>query len=153
MAQYQQMGPLDADQEKYSMLDREIESDQLLYSREKGIAVLAYSPLALGLLTGQVRTDRQFAPGDQRVSHPRFKPESLQRVNALLEDLKPLAADFELSLAQFALAWTLAQPGLTHVLVGARHAQQALENVKAGSIALRDQTVSEARAILRQHGI
>ena len=58
-------GPIDSDQEKYSMLDRNLETNGTLeYCRRQNIAVLAYSPLANGLLTGKIRPDRQFGPGD-----------------------------------------------------------------------------------------
>jgi aryl-alcohol dehydrogenase-like predicted oxidoreductase len=153
MAQYGQRGTLDSDQEKYSMLDRKIESDQLPYCREHGIAVLAYSPLALGLLTGKMQPDRPFAKGDQRSTNPRFQPDILRQVDALLANLKPLADDHQLTLTQFVLAWTLAQPGLTHVLVGARNPQQALENAKAGVTTLSPDTVAAANAIIARHAL
>jgi methylglyoxal reductase len=153
MAQYRQAGTLDSDQEKFSMLDRQIESDQLPFCREQNISVLAYSPLALGLLTGQARPDRQYAPGDQRMVHPRFKPEAIQKVNAMLGDLRPLANAAAANLSQLVLAWTLAQPGLTHVLVGARNQAQALENAKAGAITLSPETLNAIAAVLQRHNL
>ena len=64
MEQYRKAGPLDSDQERYSMIARAIEKDQLPYCRSHGIAMLAYSPLALGLLTGKIGPERQFGSGD-----------------------------------------------------------------------------------------
>ena len=58
-------GPIHADQEKYSLLDRKLETGGMLdYCRQQNLAVLAYSPLANGLLTGKLRPDREFGAGD-----------------------------------------------------------------------------------------
>ncbi len=64
MDEYRKAGPLDADQEKYSMLVRNLDEGQLPYCEREGIAVLAYSPLAQGLLTGKVTADRTIPEGD-----------------------------------------------------------------------------------------
>lgn len=133
---YRAVGPVDSMQEKYSMLDREIEAKLLPYSREHNIAMLSYSSLALGLLTGKIGPERQFNGDDQRIGDPRFTIENRQRVAALLEQLQPIAEQYQLTLAQLAIAWTLHQPGITHVLCGARNTQQALENAKAGMVSL-----------------
>jgi len=61
MEQYRELGPLDSDQERYSLLDQHIAEEQLPYCQDHGIAVLAYSPLEQGLLTGKVTAERQFA--------------------------------------------------------------------------------------------
>ena len=87
-------GPIDSDQEKYSLLDRQIETDgTVAYCREHRIGILAYSPLANGLLTGKLRPDRQYGPGDLRKGNLRFMPRNVERVNAMLETLQPLAAE------------------------------------------------------------
>ena len=130
-------GPIDSDQEKYSMLDREMETDgSLEYCRRQNIAVLAYSPLANGLLTGKIRPDRQFGPGDLRRGNRRFTPANIERINAMLEQLRPIAERHQATIAQLVIAWTLSQPGMTCVLCGARDPQQAIENAAAGQIAL-----------------
>ena len=73
LVQLAEYGPIDSDQEKFSLLDREIEQDgRLAYCRRTGIGVLPYSPLANGLLTGKIRPDRQFNPGDLRRGNRRF---------------------------------------------------------------------------------
>ena len=130
-------GPIDSDQEKYSMLDRNLETNGILeYCRQRNIAVLAYSPLANGLLTGKIGPDRQFGPGDLRKANPRFRRDNLEKVNGTLEQLRPLAESYQASIAQLVIAWTCAQPGMTCVLCGARNPQQAIENAAAGGIAL-----------------
>jgi len=120
MDAYRAVGRLDADQEKYAMLDRELEASNLPYCREHGIAFLAYSPLARGLLTGKVTPDRRFDEGDQRAHMERFSVENRKRVQSMLDQIQPIADEHGITLTQLTIAWTAAQPGCTHVLCG-RH--------------------------------
>jgi methylglyoxal reductase len=133
---YRRLGPVDSGQERYSMLDRQLEEEYLPYARKNNIAVLAYSPLANGLLTGKIGPERQFPPDDLRHNNPRFSVESRREVLAMLEKMRPIAENHGLTLAQLVIAWTVEQPGLTHALVGARDAKQAQENAAAGNAVL-----------------
>jgi methylglyoxal reductase len=135
---YGRTGPIDTDQEKYSMLHREAEQSQLPYCRQHGLAFLAYSPLALGLLTGKIGPDRTFPPGDLRGVRPMFSMENRQVVGQTLDKIRPVAQVHGITLAQLAIAWTIAQPGVTHALVGARTPQQAAENSAAADVVLSD---------------
>ena len=136
MGRYCAAGQLDSDQEKYSMLDRGAEKRNLPFALEKGVAFLAYSPLAKGLLTGAIGPDRVFNKDDQRLSDPRFSAESRGRVAAMLEAFRPIASGHGITLGQLAIAWTIRQPGCTHALIGARNAGQACENAAAGAVKL-----------------
>jgi methylglyoxal reductase len=131
-------GAIDSDQEKYSMLDRGIETNgTLAWCREKQISVLAYSPLVNGLLTGKIRPDRQFGAGDLRKMNLRFRRENIEKVNAVLTaDVQPIAARHQATIGQTVIAWTFSQPGITCVLCGARDADQAIENALAGRLEL-----------------
>jgi aryl-alcohol dehydrogenase-like predicted oxidoreductase len=143
-------GPIDSDQEKYSMLDRDIEPNGMLaWCREHNIAVLAYSPLANGLLTGKIRPDRQYNPGDLRQAGVRFRPAMVERMNARLAELAPIAQRHGASIAQLVIAWTFSQPGLTCALCGARDPQQALENAAAGAIALSADEIRTMSGLIR----
>ncbi len=133
---YRRVGPVDSAQEKYSMLDRGLEDEYLPYARKNNIAVLAYSPLALGLLTGKIGPDREFPPDDIRHNNPRFSVGTRRKVLAMLDRVRPIAEKHRLTLAQLVIAWTVAQPGLTHALVGARDDRQARENAAAGNVTL-----------------
>lgn len=152
MEQYARVGPLDSDQELYSMLDRKLEAEQLPYCREHDIAVLAYSPLARGLLTGKVGPERQFAEGDQRRAMLRFSTKSREKIAGLLEQFRPIAEGHGITLAQLVIAWTVRQPGVTHALCGARTAQQARENTAAGRVALSDEELQQVTRAVDQHG-
>ncbi|MBX3405469.1 MAG: aldo/keto reductase [Phycisphaeraceae bacterium] len=148
MDRYRAAGSLDSDQEKYSMIDRKLDVEQLPYCREHNIAVLAYSPLALGLLTGKVGPEREFALGDMRRTHRRFTRENRAAVGALLEQLQPIAAAHSCTPAQLAIAWTVHQPGITHALVGARNEAQVAENAAAAAIALSSAEVAQMNTVI-----
>jgi aryl-alcohol dehydrogenase-like predicted oxidoreductase len=122
---------LASDQVPYSMVKRYIEAELIPYCLENNKSILAYSPLERGLLTGKIRPGHTFAPGDHRKEVSFFKEENLQRTDEFLELLKPLAAEKHLTLGQLVILWTLQQPGITIALVGARNAEQAIENAKA----------------------
>ena len=134
LAEFRAVGPLDSDQERYNMLERERELDNLPYCQEHGLAFLAYSPMAQGLLTGKIGPERTFPPDDIRHGNPKFSAENRQRVAALLAQLQPIADAKQIRMEHLTLAWTLEQPGMSHVLVGARNPEQARNNALAGVV-------------------
>ena len=126
-------------QPHYSMLAREIESDLLPWCLEQGVATLAYMPLEQGLLTGKVGMDRKFGEEEFRSNtewNPWFKLENRRRILSLLAGWTDLTDKHGCTLAQLTIAWTVAQPGSTHALCGARRAGQAEDNAGAGDIEL-----------------
>ncbi|MCE5269452.1 MAG: aldo/keto reductase [Planctomycetaceae bacterium] len=150
LMQLAEYGPIDSNQEKFSLLDREIEQDgRLAYCRRTGVGVLPYSPLANGLLTGKIRPDRQFGAGDLRRGNRRFSPAGIEKVNGMLDQLRPIAEQHRCSIAQLVIAWTYSQPGITSVLCGARTARQAIENAAAGDVALSAEELETIGATVR----
>lgn len=147
--EYRAAGPFDSDQERYSLLDRAADAEKLPYCRKHQLAFLAYSPLANGLLSGKLGPERTFPKGDMRNVRPRFSVESRRLIAEALDSIRPLADEYGVTLAQLVLAWTLAQPGITHLLVGARTPQQAVENAAAASLPL---TAADAAEIARRIG-
>ena len=144
-------GRIDSDQERYSMLDRGIEQNGSLdWCRQQNIAVLAYSPLANGLLTGKIDPDRQYNPGDLRRTQIRYRPDNVRRINALLEQLRPMAERHRATVSQLVIAWTFSQPGLTTALCGARDPQQAIENAAAGDVALSAEEIETMGQLIRE---
>ena len=120
-----------SNQVPYSMVRRAIEADVVPYCREHHKAILVYSPLQLGLLTGKMRPGQPFSEGDLRNGHRLFTPESIRSVNTILNKIRPLAETKNATLGQLVLRWTLAQPGITGALVGARNPEQAVQNARA----------------------
>jgi aryl-alcohol dehydrogenase-like predicted oxidoreductase len=97
---------------------------------------LVYSPLQLGLLTGKMKPGQHFDASDLRSTNRLFKPEAVTKVNEFLNKIKPLAESKNATLGQLVLRWTLAQPGITVALVGARNPEQAVQNAKTVDIQL-----------------
>lgn len=140
-------GVIASDQPKYNLIERDIERDILPFCRAHAIGILAYSPMAMGLLTGKMGPDYAFKGDDTRQNRPWFSVENRQRVRDMLERIKPIADDHGVTLGQLALHWVIAQPGITTALAGARNEIQAAENLKAV-----DFTLSESElATIRHH--
>jgi len=120
-----------SDQVPYSMVRRDIEKDTIPYCLEHNKAILAYSPLQRGLLTGKMTPGYKFGKDDNRSTLHYFSDENLTRVNAFLDKIKPLAEEKNATLSQLVIRWTVEQPGITIALVGARDPKQALQNAAA----------------------
>jgi aryl-alcohol dehydrogenase-like predicted oxidoreductase len=132
---------LASDQVPYSMVMRDIEKELVPYCIENKKAIIAYSPLQRGLLTGKIKPGHAFAAGDSRESNRFYTTENIKRVNNLLDTLRPLAAEKKATLAQLVLRWTIDQPGITIALAGARNAEQAVQNAKAADIKLSKEEI------------
>jgi aryl-alcohol dehydrogenase-like predicted oxidoreductase len=145
---YVKIGGLDAIQERFSMLDREIEVQLLPVTTANGVATLSYSPLALGLLSGSIGPERVFSGDDQRRDNPRFSVANREKVTRFAEAIRPIAQEHEASIAQIVIAWTLAQPGITFALCGARNPAQALDNARAGTIRLSAEDLSTVESAI-----
>ena len=143
-----QYGPLESLQPPYSLFWRAIEKETLPYCRDNGISILAYSPMAQGLLTGKFGPDHTFPKGDHRSSNRLFQGNNFTRAQNAIARLKPIADQYGISLAQLALAWVLAQAN-TCAIAGARNATQALENVAAANVQLSNDTLEALDDISR----
>lgn len=140
------VAPVASNQPPYSIIQRKIEGDVLPWCREHNVALIVYSPLERGLLTGAVTMERQFPPGDHRGGHKFFRPENRRKVLDVLEKVKPIAEAKKASLAQLIINWTIHEPGITAALVGARNAQQARHNAGAMGFVLTDRERAQIRA-------
>ncbi len=133
---YVAAGQVDCVQEAYNMLDRGLEKTLLPVCHRQGISVISYSSLALGLLTGRIGPEREFTGDDLRRGNPRFSVDNRGRVARFSAQIEPIAKRHKAEVADVVIAWTLAQPGITFSLCGARNAAQAAENARAGEISL-----------------
>lgn len=152
---YLAAGKIVSDQFRYSMLARQPEQDVLPFCANKGLATLTYMSLEHGLLTGKIGMDRVFAEKEFRSNadwNPWFMGQNRQRVLDLLSGWAPLARQSHCTMAQLVLAWTLAQPGVTHTLVGCRTEAHAHENARAGTLTLSDESLAKLNADLAKMG-
>lgn len=138
---------LASQQPKYSLLSRAVEADVLPFCLEHNIGILAYSPMEMGLLTGKVTMDREFPETDTRRNRPWFQPDKRRQVLDALATIRPIAEKHNATLGQLAVAWIIAQPGVTAAIVGARNEEQALSNAKAASLDLVPEDVAAIRGV------
>lgn len=148
---YIDSGSLDAVQEEYSMVKRDLEREILPLCREHSLSVMSYSSLALGLLSGKIGPERTFTGDDLRKGNSRFSTGNRQKIASLMETVRPIAEDHSASEAQIVIAWTLAQPGITFSLCGARNPVQARENAGAGRIRLSPDDLFALDAAVKKH--
>ncbi|NPV48881.1 MAG: aldo/keto reductase [Armatimonadetes bacterium] len=150
MDEYLAVGRIDSNQPLYSMLQRGIEADLLPYCRDHNIAVLAYSPLGQGLLTGKLDPGREFPEGDLRRGNRNFSPENIRRVNGILERLSPWREKYGLNQTQLTLAWTISQPGLTVALCGVRNAAQVADLAPGGRVEIAPEDLAAMESIIAE---
>jgi aryl-alcohol dehydrogenase-like predicted oxidoreductase len=127
--------PISALQTEYSLWSRDPEDELLPTVRELGIGFVAYSPLGRGFLTGQLRRFEDLAPDDWRRHRPRFQGENFQKNLQLVERVREIAATKQVTPAQLALAWLLAQEGVVPI-PGTKRRKNLEENVAALGISL-----------------
>jgi aryl-alcohol dehydrogenase-like predicted oxidoreductase len=141
-------GVIDSLQPPYSLFWRQAEKETMPYCAANGLTVLAYSPMAQGILAGCFGPLPVFAKEDHRKGHRLFQPDIYPRVQAAVERLKPIAARNHATLGQLALAWVISHPGVC-AIAGARNPQQASENARAATLVLSAGDLAEMDAIGR----
>lgn len=151
MTEFMAVCPLHSLQPPYSLLTRDIEAEILPFCREHNVGILAYSPMARGLLTGKYDETASFPPSDARSSSPVWQGERLARNVAAVREMADLAQTFGKTVAQMALAWVLTQPGLTCALAGAKRSDQIRETAAASGWQLDAETLAKIDAIVAAH--
>lgn len=136
----------------FSMVNRGVEEETVPYCIEKNKSVLAYSPMERGLLTGKMTADYKFEEGDHRQGNKFFTPESIEKTNAFLAKIKPLADEKNATLSQLVLRWTVERPGITIALVGARNEKQAVQNAEAINVKLNAEEIQFINSELEHAG-
>ena len=141
-----------SEQPPYHLLDRSIEREVIPLAQSYGLAILPWSPLAAGFLTGKYRRE-QSAPGDTRIASDiekmqgpyrrRMQQVLSDRAFDLLDVVKELATEKRCTPSQVALAWLLGQPGVTSVIIGPRNIAQFDDNL--GAVALELDEADHAR--------
>jgi aryl-alcohol dehydrogenase-like predicted oxidoreductase len=123
--------PLAVNQVRYSLLTRQIEQNGILQTaRELGVTILAYSPLAQGLLTGKYTPDQTNQPQGARRLDPRFSSNGLAKIAPVIQLLQEIGKKYDRTPAQVALNWLIAQ-GHVIPIPGAKNAKQVQQNAGA----------------------
>ena len=144
--------PLISNQPQYNMFWRVIESEVIPVSEELGLSQIVWSPIAQGVLTGKYLPG-QPPPSGSRATDQAGGADMVSRwlqddyLNAV-QELKPLAADAGLSLAQLAVAWTLQNPNVASAIVGASRPEQVTENAGAAGVVLEDDLMAAIDKVL-----
>ena len=135
--------PVTAVQSEYSLWWREPEKELLAVLETLGIGFVPYSPLGRGFLTGKIDENTAFDPSDFRNGVPRFAPEARRANRALVESLEAIAARKEVSAAQLALGWLLAQKPWIVPIPGTTKLHRLQENIAAADIELTQEDLRE----------
>jgi aryl-alcohol dehydrogenase-like predicted oxidoreductase len=129
-------------QPQYSMLWRVIEDEVVPTSRELGVSQIVWSPIAQGVLTGKYQPGQQ-PPAGSRATDEKGGANMIKRfmnddVLTRVQELKPIADELDLSMAQLAVAWVLQNDNVAAAIIGASRPEQVSENVKASGVTIPD---------------
>ena len=143
-----EFGPIHALQPPFSMLNLRAADDLIPYCVDHAIAVLPYSPLEKGLLTGKFDAQSKFT--DVRETDPEFTGERYHRNLAIVKALTDIATHYGKTVAQLAINWTTTYPGVTAALVGAKRPSQVTENAGGMGWVITDEDRLRIDEILRK---
>ncbi len=141
--------PIAALQTEYSLFSRDVENDGVLDTiRELGIALVPYSPLGRGFLSGTFRSLDDLAPDDYRRTSPRFVGENFTRNLVLADLVREFARELGVAPSQAALAWVLAQGEDVFPIPGTKRVAYLEENVAAAGVALMPEQLARIERIV-----
>ena len=145
---------VDSLQPHFSMVHRDPQKDLLPWCDEHGTGSIAYGPLGFGLLTGAITVDTTFPDDDWRSGkmgmgdyQGLFAPKARKRNLELVEQLKRLATDRGITVAQLSLAWVFHQRGVTAAIAGSRSAAHTGENAGGGDVNLSQEDLDEIESL------
>ena len=133
-------------QSYYSIAGRELEREMLPLVEDQGLAVLPWSPLAGGFLTGKFTRDHETDPNARRVTFD-FPPIDKNRGFDIVDVMAEVATAHRVSVAQIALAWLLHRPGVTSVIIGAKRLDQLDDNLNSVTVSLSDQELDRLNSV------
>jgi len=130
-------GPVLSNQVRFNLVDRRPERELLPWAQANDRLIIAYSPLAQGLLSGRYDAGHR-PPGMVRLNSPAFLPENLRRAEPLIETVREIGAAHKATPSQVALAWLIRRPNVV-VIPGASSVEQVEANAAAAEVALTDE--------------
>ncbi|VVE86290.1 aldo/keto reductase [Pandoraea bronchicola] len=125
----------------YTVAGRDLEREIVPMLRSENVGLMVWSPLAGGLLSGKYTRDGKTEAGSRRQSFD-FPPVNVERAYDAIDVMRGIAAEKGVSVAQIALAWLLAQPVVTTVIIGAKRADQLDDNIAATRVTLNARELS-----------
>ncbi len=148
--QGREVAQIDSVQPPYSLLWRYVEKDLLPYCQRYGIAVLAYSPLGQGILTGKYTGGVTFPQEDSRRPNFLFQPKNIEDSLAVVDAAKNIGQARGNTAAQVAIRWILQQSGVTSALVGAKRPSQVEDNLGSNGWELSEDELQQLNKISQQ---
>jgi aryl-alcohol dehydrogenase-like predicted oxidoreductase len=130
----------------YTVAGRDLERELVPLLQSEGVGLMVWSPLAGGLLSGKFERGKPGAEGDRRTAF-NFPPVDEARGWAVIDAMRPIAARHGVSVAQIALAWLLARPVVTSVILGAKRADQLADNIAATQLTLSAEDLAALEAV------
>jgi aryl-alcohol dehydrogenase-like predicted oxidoreductase len=125
----------DALQNYYTIASRELEREIIPMATSEGLALMPWSPLAGGFLSGKYRRDVE-KTGDSRRDNFDFPPINKEKAYDIIEVMEEIGKPHNASVAQVALAWMLQKPGVTSIIIGAKKQEQLIDNIAATKLTL-----------------
>ncbi|MFB3829576.1 MAG: aldo/keto reductase [Bryobacteraceae bacterium] len=146
----EKIAPVTSLQPPYNLLTRQVEAEVLPHCLERGIGVIAYSPMKSGLLTGKMSRERvaAFPQDDFRRHVPAFQEPRLSRNLEFVERLRAIGARHGRGPGEVAIAWVLRHPAVTAAIVGMRSAEQARGVLGAAEFRLTPEEIAEIEAAI-----
>lgn len=148
MAALERARKVDTLQPPYHLFRRDIEEEVLPFCREHGIGVLVYSPLAHGLLTGKFDSDAEFSEDDWRGQSSVFQGDDFRSNVEIVKELARFARERGHTVAQLAVAWTLANPAVDSAIVGVRRPDHIEGTAPAADIDLTPDDMRDIEEIV-----
>lgn len=145
--------PVTAVQNEYSLWSRNVELGVLDTTRELGVTLVAFSPLARGFLAGSVTTAESLVAGDIRRGMPRFQPGNIERNGALAARVAVLATDAGMTAAQLCLAWLLSRGDHVLPIPGTTSSAHLAENIAVRAPALPAETLDELERVFARGNV
>lgn len=143
--------PISVLQAQYSILDRRVEA-LFPVLEELNIGLVAYSPLAIGFLSGTAKPREEYDADDFRQSNPMWKPENFDKNKEIADKLSEVAKDKGVTLSQLALAWILAQKPYIVPIPGSRNAERVEENIASAEVNLTEEDLARINEIAPNGG-
>ncbi|RIV22635.1 aldo/keto reductase [Fibrisoma montanum] len=142
IAEKQGWGKFVSTQNYYSIAGRDLENEIVPMVQDQQMAILPWSPLAGGFLSGKYTRDNKPSDGSRRLNFD-FPPVDQEYAYDIIDVMKRIGDEHGVSVAQVALAWVLKKPGVTSVIIGAKNNDQLTDNIKATELELTDEQMAE----------